>query len=40
MCEKYVRDAREANKELNKCREKMMQLMKSKHEESSLLISD
>ena len=40
MCEKYVRDAREANKELNKCREKLMHLMRNRHEESSLLISD
>jgi hypothetical protein len=40
MCERYGKDAREANKELNKCREKFMALTKSKHEDSSLLISD
>lgn len=31
MCERYGKDAREANKELNKCREKIKNLMKSKH---------
>lgn len=37
MCERYGKDAREANKELNKWKEKAMELMKAKAEESILL---
>ena len=37
MCERYGKDAREANKELNKWKEKAMQMMKAKTEESILL---
>ena len=37
MCEKYGKDAREANKQLNKWREKAMNLMKQQTEESILL---
>jgi hypothetical protein len=37
MCERYGRDAREAAKELKKWREKAMELMKARSEDTSLL---
>ena len=40
MCQRYGKDAREANKELNKWREKAMDLMKVRTEESSLISND
>ena len=40
MCERYGKDAREANKQLNKWREKAMELMKARMQESSLISND
>jgi hypothetical protein len=38
MCEKYLKEARESNKEKEIYRKKMLELTSSKHEDSSLLL--